>query len=208
MSKDYDKLSDQGKDYVERMLNAASRMQNLINDLLNFSRVTAQSKKFEKVSLDTILDDVISDLEVTIEQTGAEIIRTPLPEIEAEPTQMRQLFQNLLTNAIKFRKENESPIISIYAKNLQRKAHLLATPGDEVAEIYVEDNGIGFDEKYLDRIFNIFQRLEGQKFEGSGIGLAVCRKIAIRHGGDITATSQPGVGTRFIVTLALKHPEE
>ncbi|MEJ8804482.1 PAS domain S-box protein [Pontibacter sp. H249] len=208
LTKEYDNLSEQGKDYVDRMLNAASRMQNLINDLLGFSRVTTKSKPFVKVKLDDILTEVISDLEVTIEQTNTQIIRSPLPEIEAEPTQIRQLFQNLLSNAIKFRKENESPIINIYAKNLQRQAHLTATPGDEVTEIYVEDNGIGFDEKYLDRIFNIFQRLEGQKYEGSGIGLAVCRKIAIRHGGDITAQSQPGIGTRFIITLALTHPEE
>ncbi|WP_242920119.1 sensor histidine kinase [Pontibacter liquoris] len=208
MTKEYDNLSDQGKDYVERMLNAASRMQNLINDLLGFSRVTAKSKPFEKVSLDAILSEVISDLEVSIEKTNAEIIRSPLPDIEAEPTQIRQLFQNLLSNAIKFRKPDESPIINVYAKSLQRRAHLTATPGDELVEIYVEDNGIGFDEKYLDRIFNIFQRLEGQKYEGSGIGLAVCRKIAIRHGGDITASSQLGVGTRFIITLARKHPEE
>lgn len=208
LTKEYENLSEQGKDYVDRMLNAASRMQILINDLLGFSRVTAKSKPFVKVNLDEILSEVISDLEITIEKTKTQIIRSPLPVIEAEPTQMRQLFQNLLSNAIKFRKENETPIINIYAKNLQRKAHLTATPGDEVTEIYVEDNGIGFDEKYLDRIFNIFQRLEGQKYEGSGIGLAVCRKIAIRHGGDITAQSQPGIGTRFIITLALKHPEE
>ncbi|MDX5436403.1 MAG: PAS domain S-box protein, partial [Pontibacter sp.] len=208
LSKEYDNLSEQGKDYVDRMLNAASRMQNLINDLLDFSRVTTKSKPFVKVKLDDILTEVISDLEVTIEKTGARIVRSPLPEIEAEPTQMRQLFQNLLSNAIKFRKENESPIINIYAKSLQRQAHLTATPGDELTEIYIEDNGIGFDEKYLDRIFNIFQRLEGQKYEGSGIGLAICRKIAIRHGGDITAQSQPGIGTRFIITLAIKHPEE
>ena len=208
LTKEYENLSEQGKDYVDRMLNAASRMQILINDLLGFSRVTAKSKPFVKVNLDEILSEVISDLEITIEKTKTQIIRSPLPVIEAEPTQMRQLFQNLLSNAIKFRKENETPIINIYAKNLQRKAHLTATPGDEVTEIYVEDNGIGFDEKYLDRIFNIFQRLEGQKYEGSGIGLAVCRKIAIRHGGDITAQSQPGIGTRFIITLALTHPEE
>ena len=208
LSKEYDNLSEQGKDYVDRMLNAASRMQNLINDLLDFSRVTTKSKPFVMVKLDDILTEVISDLEVTIEKTGARIVRSPLPEIEAEPTQMRQLFQNLLSNAIKFRKENESPIINIYAKSLQRQAHLTATPGDELTEIYIEDNGIGFDEKYLDRIFNIFQRLEGQKYEGSGIGLAICRKIAIRHGGDITAQSQPGIGTRFIITLAIKHPEE
>ncbi|AHM62972.1 signal transduction histidine kinase [Flammeovirgaceae bacterium 311] len=208
LNKEYDNLSDQGKDYVDRMLNAASRMQTLINDLLSFSRVTSKSKPFIKVNLDHVLTEVLSDLEVSIEQTGAEIIRSPLPEIEAEPTQMRQLFQNLVSNAIKFRKEGENPIINIYAKNLQRVAHLTATPGDEVTEIYVEDNGIGFDEKYLDRIFNIFQRLEGQKYEGSGVGLAICRKIAIRHGGDITAHSQPGVGSRFVVTLAIKQPQE
>ena len=207
-TKEYDNLSEQGRDYIDRMLNAASRMQILINDLLSFSRVTTKSKPFVKVKLDQILTEVLLDLEVSIAQTRAEIIRSPLPEIEAEPTQIRQLFQNLISNAIKFRKEGENPIISIYAKNLQRQAHLTATPGDELVEIYVEDNGIGFDEKYLDRIFNIFQRLEGQKYEGSGVGLAICRRIAIRHGGDITARSQPGVGTRFIVTLALKQPQE
>lgn len=206
--KEREHLSDQGKDYVDRMLNAANRMQNLINDLLSFSRLTTQSKPFVPTDLDQVLSEVLSDLEITIEQTHAEIIRSPLPTIEAEPTQMRQLFQNLISNAIKFRKENENPVINIYAKHHQKKAHLTATPGDEITEIYIEDNGIGFDEKYLDRIFNIFQRLEGQKYEGSGIGLAICRKIAIRHGGDITANSQPGVGTRFIITLALKQPKQ
>jgi two-component system sensor kinase FixL len=147
-------------------------------------------------------------LEITIEQTGTVINRSALPEIEAEPTQIRQLFQNLISNAIKFRKENVPPVIKIYSRQLQRQAHLTATPGDEQVEISVEDNGIGFDEKYLDRIFNIFQRLEGQKYEGSGIGLAICRKIAIRHGGDITAQSQVGVGTRFIISLATKQPHE
>ncbi|WP_223815802.1 PAS domain-containing sensor histidine kinase [Adhaeribacter rhizoryzae] len=207
-TKDQPNLSEQGKDYLDRMMNAASRMQNLINDLLSFSRVTTKAKPFVPVDLDMVLTEVLSDLEIAIERTQAEIIRSPLPVIEAEPTQMRQLFQNLVSNAIKFRKENEKPIINIYAKHIQKKAHLTATPGDEVTDIYVEDNGIGFDEKYLDRIFNIFQRLEGHKYEGSGIGLAICRKIAIRHGGDITAKSQPGVGTRFIITLALKQPQE
>jgi two-component system sensor kinase FixL len=208
LTREHANLSDQGKDYLERMLNAASRMQNLINDLLAFSRVTSKSKPFVQVSLDKIVTEVLSDLEITIEQTNTEIQRTPLPEIEAEPTQMRQLFQNLISNAIKFRKDNTQPVVKIYWRPLQRQAHLTATPGDEQIEISIEDNGIGFDEKYLDRIFNIFQRLEGQKYEGSGIGLAICRKIAIRHGGDITARSQVGVGTRFIITLATKQPQE
>src|SRR5690606_37051188 len=110
LNREYESLSDQGKDYVDRMLNAASRMQNLINDLLSFSRVTNQTKPFVKVDLDQVLSEVVSDLEVAIEQSAAEIIRSPLPIIEGEPTQIRQLFQNLISNAIKFRKDNENPI--------------------------------------------------------------------------------------------------
>jgi PAS domain S-box-containing protein len=207
-TKEADKLSDQGKDYVERMLNAAFRMQNLINDLLTFSRVTTKAQPFIPRDLNTVVQEVLSDLEVIIDRTGTKLIVADLPVIEAEPTQMRQLFQNLISNAIKFRKENGQPVIHIHAERIQKKAHLTATPGDEVIKLYVEDNGIGFDEKYVDRIFNVFQRLEGQKYEGSGVGLAICRKIAVRHGGDITARSQPGKGSVFIVTLAVKQPRE
>ncbi|MBC3541150.1 PAS domain S-box protein [Rufibacter sp. H-1] len=207
-TKEQANLSEQGKDYVDRMLNAAVRMQNLINDLLTFSRVTTKSKPFENVDLNAILDGVLSDLEITIEKTGTVIERTPLPTLEAEPTQMRQLFQNLISNAIKFRKDDTTPVVRIASQNVQRTAHLTSTPGDQHVSIEVSDNGIGFDEKYLDRIFNIFQRLEGQKYEGSGIGLAICRKIAIRHGGDITARSKPGEGTTFVITLATRHLQE
>ncbi|QHT67611.1 PAS domain S-box protein [Rhodocytophaga rosea] len=207
-AKEAEHLSDQGKDYIDRMLNAAFRMQRLINDLLSFSRVTTQSQPFIKVDLNILLREVLSDLEVMIDKTGARIEFETLPAIEAEAIQMRQLFQNLISNALKFRKEDEAPVIKISSKLIQRKAHLISTPGDEQVQIYVQDNGIGFDEKYLDRIFNVFQRLDGQKYEGSGIGLAICRKIAIRHGGDITARSEPGKGSVFIVTLALKQPKE
>jgi two-component system, LuxR family, sensor kinase FixL len=203
--KEYENLSEQGKDYVDRMLNAANRMQNLINDLLTFSRVTSKAKPFVQTDLNQIAQDVLSDLEIAIERSHAKVEVSTLPVIQAEPTQMRQLLQNLISNAIKFRKDEESPVVKVYAKELQMQAHLTATPGDEMVELHVEDNGIGFDEKYLDRIFNIFQRLEGQKYEGSGIGLAICRKIAIRHGGDITAKSKPGEGTHFIVTLSRNH---
>jgi two-component system, LuxR family, sensor kinase FixL len=206
-SREADALSEQGKDYVNRMLNAASRMQSLINDLLAFSRVTTNAQPFCKVNLNEILEGVLSDLEVAINQSNTRIEADKLPVIEAEPIQMRQLFQNLLANAIKFRKAGTTPLIRITARHLQRKAHLIATPGDELLEISFEDNGIGFDEKYLDKIFNVFQRLEGQKYEGSGIGLAICRKIAIRHGGNITARSQPGKGSTFIVTLATRQPK-
>jgi two-component system sensor kinase FixL len=207
-SKETEQLTEQGKDYVDRMLNAASRMQRLINDLLSFSRVTSKSQPFVKVDLNLIVKEVLSDLEISIEKNKAKISLEPLPVIEADPTQMRQLFQNLVSNAIKFRKENQNPEIKIYSKNIQKKAHLTATPGDEIIELYFEDKGIGFDEKYLDKIFNIFQRLEGQKYEGSGIGLAICRKIAIRHGGNITASSLPDKGAKFVVTLATKQVKE
>ncbi len=198
-------LSDQGKEYVNRMLNAAVRMQNLINDLLSFSRITSKARPFELVDLNKILQEVLSDLEISIEKSNAVINTSILPAIEADPTQMRQLFQNLISNAIKFRREGAPPVINIYYKHFQKKAHLVATPGDEYIELYFEDNGIGFNEKYLDKIFNIFQRLEGQKYEGSGIGLAICRKIAIRHGGHITASSTQGKGSVFTVKLAIKQ---
>lgn len=204
-SKESAHLSDQGKEYIDRMLNAASRMQHLINDLLSFSRVTTQAQSFVWTDLRAILEGVLSDLEVSIEKSGARIEVSPLPSLEAEPTQMRQLFQNLIANALKFRKADTPPLIKVYARQHQRKAHLTSTPGDETVEVFVEDNGIGFDEKYLDRIFNVFQRLEGQKYEGSGIGLALCRKIAVGHGGNITARSQPGQGAAFVVTLSVRQ---
>ncbi len=195
------KLSAQSNDYLERMLNAAYRMQILINELLAFSRLTTKAKQFEEVDLNILASEVLSDLEVSIEKSKAQINIATLPIIDAEPIQMRQLFQNLILNAIKFRKENSIPEIKIYCKRNE-------TPVEEKSdfiELFFEDNGIGFDEKYNDRIFNIFQRLEGQKYEGTGIGLAVCRKIAQRHRGDIIAKSVIGKGSTFIVTLASKN---
>lgn len=204
LQKEAERVSQQGKEYIERMLNAASRMQNLINDLLTFSRISTKAKPFEKVNLDEVLKGVLSDLEVAIAKSDAKIeVPVPLPVIDADPMQMRQLLQNLVANAIKFRKEEENPIVNIKYK---RYAIGETKRGvTEMLEIKVEDNGIGFDEKYNDKIFTIFQRLEGQKYEGSGIGLAICKKIALRHGGDIIAQSQPGKGSVFTVTLAMKH---
>lgn len=188
-------FSEQGKDYLDRILNAASRMQILINDLLAFSRVSTRAQAFSFIDLNTILKEVLSDMEVTIEKTATKIKAEKLPSIVAEPTQIRQLFQNLISNAVKFRKEEETPVIKIYSKSNPSNSNLI--------DIIFEDNGIGFDEKYIDKIFTIFQRLEGQKYEGSGIGLAICRKIAMRHSGNITAKSKNGKGSTFIVTLAI-----
>jgi len=203
--KEGDKLGEKGKDYLNRMLNAAERMQRLITDLLQFSRVNTRSKSFEKVSLTEVVEGVLADLEIAIEKSKAKIEVGELPSIEADETQMRQLFQNLIANAIKFRKAEEVPYIQIKSELHQRKAHLISTPGDTYVKITVQDNGIGFDDKYKDKIFQIFQRLEGRKFEGSGIGLAICKRIANRHGGDILATSETGKGTTFEINLATKQ---
>lgn len=192
-------ISERGSDYVDRMLNSAQRMQTLINDLLTFSRLTTKAKPFVTVNLNKLLEEVKMDIEVSIEQNNATIIDEPLPEIEADPTQMRQLFQNLVSNAIKFRKQEVDPVIKIYTHQ-----HKESKKEESLVKIYVEDNGIGFEQRFNDKIFNIFQRLEGRKYPGSGIGLSICKKITQRHGGDITATSTPGKGSLFTIKLASK----
>lgn len=190
-------------DYVDRIQSSAQRMQVLINDLLSYSRVTTRAQPFSAVSLNTILKQVISDLEVRLEQTKGKVNCQDLPSIDADPTQMHQLFQNLVGNALKFGKPGVSPIVTVETKILDPSP--LGRPG-AACQILISDNGIGFDEKYLDRIFTIFQRLHGRhEYEGTGIGLAVCRKIVDRHGGFITAKSKLGEGSTFIVTLPMTH---
>ena len=191
-------LAPEAVDYLERMQNAASRMQTLINDLLTFSRVTTKGQPFVPVDLNRVAGEVLHDLERRITETQAEIIVGDLPVIEADPLQMRQLLQNLVSNAIKFHQPGVPPQVRVSA-----------TVNDHRAEIVVEDNGIGFDEKYAEKIFTMFERLHGrQTYEGTGIGLAICRKIAVRHNGDIVARSAPGEGATFIVTLPAEHPEK
>jgi signal transduction histidine kinase/methyl-accepting chemotaxis protein len=192
-------LGDQGRDYLERMQNAAARMQTLINGLLTYSRVTTRAQPFVPVDLAQTAQEVMSDLEVRIQEVGGQVNVENLPRIEADPTQMRQLLQNLIANALKFHRQDQPPVVKVHAGN--------ASPNGS-CQIFVEDNGIGFDEKYLDRIFQVFQRLHGRsEYEGSGVGLATCRKIVERHGGTISARSAPGQGATFIVTLPLRQPQ-
>ena len=195
-------LDEQALDYLARMQNAAARMQTLIQDLLAFSRVTTKAQPFRSVALDEVLKEVLSDLEVRIEQVGATVEAGPLPRLVADRTQMRQLLQNLIANALKFRDKERSPVVKLSARTVQDPG------GGEQLELSVKDNGIGFEPKYAERIFGLFQRLHGRtEYEGSGVGLAICRKIAERHGGSITATGVPGHGATFTVTLPLRHPE-
>jgi two-component system sensor kinase FixL len=201
--KEAESLSEKGLDYLNRMVNAAERMQILINDLLAFSRVSTHAKNFVQVDLNEILIGVLSDLELSIEQSQALIEADKLPTIEAEPIQMRQLLQNLIGNALKFRMPGTAPQIQILVELIEDQNPLASN--NSVVKIMVKDNGIGFDNQYSEKIFQIFQRLEGRKYEGSGIGLAICKRITTRHGGDIEASSEPEQGTIFTITIPIKQ---
>ncbi len=198
-----DALNEQGRDYLERMQNAARRMQSLIEDLLSLSRVTTRAQPFITVNLNQVTQEVLSDLEISILQSGASIEVDDLPTINADPLQMRQLLQNLIGNALKFQRPEVPPVVKIYGQILSESSENVSVD-NELCQIIIEDNGIGFDEKYLDRIFNVFQRLHGRsEYDGTGIGLAICRKIVERHQGSITAKSKPKQGAKFIVTLPI-----
>lgn len=197
-----DRLGE-GADYIRRMQLAATRMSRLIEDLLTFSRITSQSKKYELVELQGILSDVIEDLYVTIEARGAKITNDPLPTIDADATQMHQLLQNLIGNAIKFVPPERQPVI-----NITTRIFIPEDDSDDVSwvEIAISDNGIGFEEQFVDRIFTPFQRLHGKdEYPGTGIGLSICRRIVEYHHGVIQVKSEPGRGATFTVKLPLQQ---
>lgn len=201
-------LGDDARDYLDRMQNAAGRMQTLINDLLAFSRVTSKAQPFVPVDLNRVARDVLADLETRIEQSGGRVVLGPLPTIDADPLQMRQLFQNLIGNALKFHRPGVPPLVRVTAEQttMEPPPTQPALGPRPYVRLSVADNGIGFDPKYLDRIFNVFQRLHGRgQYEGSGVGLAICRKIVDRHAGVITAASTPGEGATFVVLLPLQQ---
>jgi signal transduction histidine kinase len=188
-------LGEQGGDYIERMMNAAGRMRVLIDDLLEFSRVVTRARPFVPVDLAEVVREVIVDLEVLIESKGALVDVGELPTIQADPTQLRQVFQNLLSNAMKFQDGGAVPHVTIRAESVPCGS----TQGWRIS---VRDNGIGFEQQHAERIFAPFQRLVGRsEFKGSGIGLAIVRRIVERHAGTITAESNPGHGALFTITV-------
>lgn len=190
-----DNIPQEGLDYVARMQNAAGRMQVLINDLLSFSRITTKGRPFSPVDLSGVVTEVLHDLEVQIHGSAATVGVSELPTVDADALQMRQLFQNLIGNALKFRDPEKASRVNVTGR----------TEGDW-AIVEVADNGIGFDQKYAERIFTIFERLHGRtSYEGTGIGLAICRKIVERHHGTIEARSESGEGTTFEIRLPLRH---
>lgn len=186
-------LDEEAEEFIGYAIDGANRMRQLITDLLAYSRIGRNNQAFTRVSLETVLEQALYNLEITIQETKALITHEPLPTVTAEKTQMMQLFQNLLSNALKFRKQ-EVPRIHISAR--QEKEHWI---------IQISDNGIGIDPQLIQKIFVIFQRLHShQEYPGTGIGLAMCKKIVQNHGGTIWVTSEPGQGSIFSFSLPIQ----
>lgn len=204
-------LDAAGQDMIRRMQGSAERMSMLIRDLLAYSRLATQRVPYYRLSLAVVLNRVLGDLEVTIQETGAIIDVADLPDVTGDQRQLEQLMLNLLSNALKFRRAGVTPHIRVVGQRVPASIVPFGVLPPEntsrdYTEISVADNGIGFDEKYLDRIFQVFQRLHGKsEYVGSGVGLAICRKVVDNHGGGITASSQPGVGATFSVYLPLEE---
>ncbi len=193
-------LDEGSRDYLMRMQKAVARMQDLLNALLGYSRVSTKMEPLRETNLRRSVETALSNLEIMIKEKNAGIDIDELPIIIADRVQMVQLFQNMIENALKFNREDE-PRVKIYGK---------VKDEGKTCEICVEDNGIGFEENYVNKLFVPFQRLHGRDdgYAGTGMGLAICRKIVKRHGGEITARSKPGKGTTFIVTLPVERRKE
>jgi PAS domain S-box-containing protein len=189
------RLSERGRDYLARMHQAAARMQDLIGGLLSYSRLSSKPPARIPVALGPLIAEVLRDLDGQLGRTGGRVTAERLPTVHGDPLQLRQLFQNLVGNALKFHRPDVPPVVIIEAVAADASAA-------SDWQIAVRDNGIGFEERYREQIFGIFQRLHGRaEFEGSGLGLALCQRIVEQHGGTITAHGQPGVGATFTFTL-------
>jgi chemotaxis family two-component system sensor kinase Cph1 len=200
-------LDDLSRDYLQRMVNAANQMSDMVQGLLNYSRVNTRGEPFTSVDLTELAQEVADGMARLALEAGASFEIRELPTLDTDPSQIRQLFRKLIENALKFRSERK-PLIKIFSKIVDDPERSGIRIGKQYYDIFVEDNGIGFDERYLDRIFTLFQRLHGRSaYEGTGMGLPVCRRIVERHHGSITAKSTPGTGTTFIITLPSKQPD-
>ena len=199
-----DVIDERGRDYLARMLNAAERMSMLISDLLAFSRVSTRGKDFDDVNLKTAVESILGDLEIAITEKSAQINVGDLPTVRGDKSQLEQVFLNLLSNALKFQSEGVTPVVNVSAQDAteEETKDLLLSEEYEWTKITVSDNGIGFDQSFAEKIFAPFQRLHGRsEYKGTGIGLAVCRRIVERHNGQITATSAPGKGATFSIIM-------
>ncbi len=197
-------IDDRGRDFMQRMLNAAERMSMLIRDLLAFSRVATRGKDFNEVDLNDVLTNVRSDLEIAIEESQAILEYDKLPVINGDQGQLEQLFLNLLSNALKFHQKDVAPHITIklVSPDDDDLEHVFKVDGYNWIKLIIKDNGIGFEQSFAEKIFAPFQRLHGRsEYQGTGIGLAVCRRIVERHNGYISAQSSPGAGAAFSIVI-------
>ena len=197
-------VDEEGRQYIDFMTDAAARMQTLVSDILALSRVTTAAQPFEDLPLNDVFDTVLSDLSVSIEEADGQVDVAEAPTIEADRTQMDQLFRNLIGNALKFRKPGVAPRVTV---RMAAEAEPLAAIPGPAHTVVVSDNGIGFEPSQGSKLFQPFKRLHARhQYEGAGIGLAICEKIVLRHHGRITATGTPGEGATFTVTLPRRQP--
>ncbi len=202
-------MTDAVKELFTKIESSAERMSNLIEEVLNFSKILNDDKGFKKTDLNDILRDVLNDFELLINEKHAVIHHEQLPVIEAIPLQITQLFYNLISNSLKFIRKGIDPVITITTKILEGKdfeAYTSLNPRLSFCEISISDNGIGFDQKYAEQIFLIFHRLQGRgSYPGTGIGLALCKTIVLNHHGEIFAVSNENDGAVFKIILPLLH---
>lgn len=198
-------LSPESKTYVGKIVESAKRMKTLILDVLNYSKLSASNNAFERVHLEELIKEILEDFELVIEEKAATVIVGQLPDIEANRGQIRQVFQNLLSNALKFSKKDIAPVIRITAHRLKEKTFDSTEQSDGAyIMISIKDNGIGFDEKYLAHVFTLFERLYSKdRYEGTGIGLAITKRIIEKHNGLVSAKSSPGTGAEFLLVLPI-----
>jgi len=198
-------LTGDGNTFLEKIISSSNRMKTMIFDILSYSRLSANGSNLAVKNLKEIVDDVLEDFEIVIHEKDADIIVGELPEVEINTGQIRQVFQNLISNALKFSQPDMTPVIEINSR--KAPADLWAISSDEAYyEITVADNGIGFNDLYREKIFSLFQRLNTKdKYEGSGIGLAITKKIIDKHNGKITAISKEGEGSKFIFILPVRQ---
>jgi light-regulated signal transduction histidine kinase (bacteriophytochrome) len=206
LESEQERLSPRGREYFHRILASIGRMSSMIDDILNFSNINAEAKSFHHIDLNELLNEVVGDLQEAIREQGAQINISRLPDYTGNRSQLHQLFQNLIGNAIKFRHPDRAPVVSVTGKVVSGKdiGHPAANSQKNYLQIQVSDNGIGFEEQYYNKIFQMFQRLHSvSQYSGTGMGLAICKKVVENHDGLITVHSTPGEGSEFTCHLLI-----
>jgi signal transduction histidine kinase len=208
-SKYADKLDSDGKLFIEKMQGACERMQNLINDILEFSKITGVKDSLVYSDMNSIIQDVLSDMDMQIQEKNAHITIDPLPKLYVYPILIKSLFENIINNALKYSQKNIDPVIRITSTNETPEKFSDNIAVKKYCRINIQDNGIGFEQKYAEQIFNMFKRLHGNsEYAGTGIGLAICKKIVEEHHGYISAKSAVNQGTTFTISFPLETPAQ